>query len=124
MQQAGDTTPPVVTLIGDAHTDLNVNDPFTDLGATAVDVVSGDRTAFIATSGSVNTSIAGTYTLTYNAPDVAGNVGSASRTVTVHGPTSGVPVGQATIVVVTAALGVLSVLTIRTGRVDRRIKRR
>ena len=37
-------------------------------------------------SGSVDTSAAGTYTLTYTATDASGNVGTATRTVIVVSP--------------------------------------
>ena len=65
---------------------LNVGDTFTDPGATATDDVDGDLTSKITVSGSVDTTTAGVYTLTYSATDAAGNTGSASRMVTVVAP--------------------------------------
>jgi hypothetical protein len=73
----------VVTLTGAAALQLTVGDTFTDSGATAVDAVDGDLTASIVVTGSVNTTVADSYTLTYSATDAAGNVGSVSRLVSV-----------------------------------------
>jgi hypothetical protein len=83
----GDTTAPVVTLVGDAAMQLTVADTFADPGATATDDVDGDLTNHINVSGTVDTTTAGVYTLTYSATDAAGTTGSISRTVTVIEPT-------------------------------------
>ena len=80
---SSDTTPPVVTLTGAAAMQLTVGATFTDPGATATDNVDGNLTAKIKETGSVDTTTAGIYTLTYSATDAAGNTGSASRVVTV-----------------------------------------
>lgn len=86
-----DTVPPVVTLIGDAAMQITVGDTFTDLGATAVDAVDGDITANIVVTGAVDTALAGSYSLTYTATDIAGNSGSVSRLVTVVAPPAPAP---------------------------------
>jgi hypothetical protein len=78
-----DTTPPVVTLNGAAAMQLTVGDTFTDPGATATDNVDGDLTSKIIVTGTVNTATAGSYTLSYTATDKAGNIGTASRLVSV-----------------------------------------
>ena len=81
---AADTTPPVITLTGSSTINLTVGDTFTDPGATATDGVDGDLTSSITTSGSVDTSTAGTYTLSYNVSDAAGNAATqVERTVIV-----------------------------------------
>ena len=92
-QQAGagssdptDSTPPVVTLVGDAALELTLGDTFTDPGATAADETDGDLTSAVVVTGSVDTATEGLYTLTYTATDAAGNVGSVSRVVTVVAP--------------------------------------
>ena len=93
---SSDTTPPVVTLNGSAALQINVGDTFTDPGATATDAVdpstgSGqvtDLTAKIVETGTVDTSTAGLYTLTYTATDAAGNSASVSRVVTVVASTT------------------------------------
>ncbi|MDO8575804.1 MAG: DUF5011 domain-containing protein [bacterium] len=82
-QASGDTIVPVVTLVGAAAMNLTVGDTFTDPGATATDDTDGDLTANIVVDGTVNTAVEGSYTLTYSATDAAGNIGSASRLVTV-----------------------------------------
>ena len=68
-----DTTAPVITLQGSASITLNVGDVFTDPGATATDNKDGNLTADIVVTGTVDTSKVGTYTLSYNVSDAAGN---------------------------------------------------
>ena len=68
------TTNPVITLLGDDPVNLNVGDSYTDAGATALDCVDGDITADIVVGGdTVDTSIVGTYIITYNVLNTAGN---------------------------------------------------
>ncbi|MBW8012843.1 MAG: DUF5011 domain-containing protein [Chloroflexi bacterium] len=69
-----DTTPPVITLLGTSPVELVVDDIYTDEGATALDDTDGDITATIVTVSTVDTSVVGDYTVTYNVTDVAGNV--------------------------------------------------
>ena len=86
---AGDTTSPVVTLIGEAAMEITVGGTFTDPGATALDPSTDgsgqatDLTAAIVVTGAVDTATEGLYTLTYTATDTAGNIGTVSRVVTV-----------------------------------------
>jgi len=68
---AEDTTPPVITLNGDARIILNINDPFRDEGASAYDDMDG--IVEVTTSGTVDVNTVGIYTLTYSAIDTAGN---------------------------------------------------
>ena len=68
-----DTTKPVITLYGHAEVTLTVGDTYHDAGATATDDVDGDLTTAIVTVSDVNTSHAGTYHVTYNVFDAAGN---------------------------------------------------
>ena len=76
-----DTTAPVITLIGANPLVLQQNATFTDPGATA------DGSEVVSTSGTVNTAVAATYTLTYSATDAAGNTGTTTRSVVVQAPT-------------------------------------
>ena len=76
-----DTTPPIITLNGDATVTLNVGDSYTDAGAAASDDMDGN--VAVITTGSVDTTTAGEYTITYSASDTAGNTSRATRTVTV-----------------------------------------
>ena len=76
---------PVISIIGDNPLNLNVADTYTEIGATATDLIDGNRT--VTPSGTVNTAMANTYTITYNASDVAGNAGTpVTRTVVVAAP--------------------------------------
>ncbi|PTX64211.1 putative secreted protein (Por secretion system target) [Kordia periserrulae] len=85
-----DTVAPVITLNGASTINLTVGDSFTDPGATASDNIDGDLTASIVVTGSVNTSVAGTYTLNYNVSDAAGNAATqVSRTVNVDPASTG-----------------------------------
>ncbi|WP_299115474.1 immunoglobulin-like domain-containing protein [uncultured Winogradskyella sp.] len=83
-----DTTAPVITLNGSSTVSLDLGQIYTELGATATDNVDGDLTSSIVTTGTVNTSIAGMYTVTYSVSDAAGNNASATRTVTVNPDTT------------------------------------
>lgn len=79
-----DVVPPVVTLNGDAKITLKAGASFTDPGVTATDNIDGDLTAAVTVSGTVNTYLAGTYTITYTAVDAAGNTTTVERTVVVE----------------------------------------
>jgi hypothetical protein len=82
-----DSTAPLLTLMGAQSISLNVGDTFTDDGATAMDNTDGDISSQIVTTGTVNTAVAGTYTLTYNVSDASGNAAVAvSRNVVVTAP--------------------------------------
>ena len=73
---------PVITLNGVSPMNLTVGDTYTEPGATATDAIDGSVT--VTPSGTVDTSTAGTYTVTYNAVDAAGNAAIAiTRTVIV-----------------------------------------
>ncbi|MDB4435173.1 DUF5011 domain-containing protein, partial [Akkermansiaceae bacterium] len=73
-----DTTAPVITLVGNATPKVEAGFPYNDAGATA------DGGETVTASGTVNTSVVGTYTITYTATDASGNVGTATRTVIVE----------------------------------------
>ncbi len=73
---------PVITRNGPATVSLTVGDTYSDAGATAADAIDGSVT--VTPSGTVDTTTAGTYTITYNASDAAGNAAtSVTRTVVV-----------------------------------------
>lgn len=77
-----DVTPPTVTLKGDATMKVWQDNVYTEAGAAATDEGT-DVSDKITISGSVNTAVLGTYILTYSVSDAAGNIGVATRTVTV-----------------------------------------
>jgi len=80
---ADDITPPVITLTGSASVSLTVGDTYTEQGATAIDNIDGSVDVTI-DGDTVATSTVGTYTVTYDAQDAAGNHAvQKSRTVTV-----------------------------------------
>jgi beta-glucosidase len=76
-----DTVGPVISINGEASMEINQDSDFSDPGATATDAVDGS--VRVVTTGSVDPSTAGTYTLTYNAADSAGNSAYKTRSVTV-----------------------------------------
>jgi cysteine-rich repeat protein len=84
-----DTQAPVVSLNGAAEVTLECRKPYIEAGVTASDVCSGDLSRAVTVSGSVDTRVPGTYTLTYSVTDGAGLVGSATRTVKVVPDASG-----------------------------------
>jgi hypothetical protein len=81
----GDVTPPVITLVGNATVTVKAATEYVDAGATAKDDVSGDLTSSIVVKNSVNTAIIGTYQVSYDVKDRAGNAATtAVRTVKVE----------------------------------------
>ncbi|MFL0810251.1 MAG: DUF5011 domain-containing protein [Agarilytica sp.] len=91
VQEEQDTTPPVITLSGDAVINLDLNDPYTDPGYFATDNTDGDITTNVVVGGDVvDTSSEGTYVVTYNVSDAAGNPAvEQTRTVNVVDPSGG-----------------------------------
>ena len=80
-----DTDNPLITLTGDAVITLTQGDTYTEQGATWTDNVDGTGDATV--SGSVDTSAVGTYTISYDYTDAAGNVATTvTRTVNVGAP--------------------------------------
>ncbi len=79
-----DKTLPIITLIGDDPIEIAQGEIYIDAGATAFDSLDGDITADIVTVNPVDTSVEGTYTITYNVMDTAGNTAAeVTRTVNV-----------------------------------------
>ena len=76
---------PVITVTSGTDT-VGQGSTWVDAGATA------DGGETVTASGTVDTSVVGTYTITYTATDAAGNAGTVTRTVTV-GDGNFVPVG-------------------------------
>ena len=79
----GDRRGPEIELIGEARVNIPAGQEYVDPGATAVDDIDGDISDKIDVSGSVNSTVVGTQTITYSVSDRAGNVASATRTVVV-----------------------------------------
>jgi large repetitive protein len=82
---SGDSAPPTLTLRGEPTVNIVIDSPFTDPGVTALDALDGDLSARVVVSGSVNTTVLGTYTLTYAVSDLSGNAATpVTRTVNVQ----------------------------------------
>jgi len=68
-----DTTPPIITLLGDNLITIEVGTTYNDAGATASDDKDGNITGSIVIVNSVDSNILGSYTVTYNVSDSSGN---------------------------------------------------
>ena len=80
-----DAKAPTISLIGSDTINLNVGETYTEKGATAKDDKDGDITNKIQISGSVNTSKAGTYKITYKVKNSSDKETTKVRTVVVKG---------------------------------------
>ena len=77
-----DTTKPVITLVGLSTVNVDYGAIYTDQGATVTD--NKDATRSISGTGTVNTLVPASYTITFNADDAAGNIATTvTRTVVV-----------------------------------------
>lgn len=79
----GDTTPPVITILGANPQTTQAGQPWIDPGADANDVISGRLAVVVTPTGGVNVRQLGSQTITYTATDFAGNSASATRVVNV-----------------------------------------
>jgi len=68
-----DNVHPVITLLGSSSLDVELGSSYVDAGATAFDDPDGDITDSIVVGGIVDTSVLGTYTITYDVTDSVGN---------------------------------------------------
>ena len=82
----GDVTPPAITVSGANPATVLAGRTYTDLGATCRDNIDG--TLRVTTTGTVDTSTPGTYTITYTCTDAANNTATATRTVNVRDTTA------------------------------------
>jgi hypothetical protein len=74
----------VITLTGNATVTIEVGKTYTDQGTTALDNFDGDITSSIVEVSTVETSIVGVYTVTYNVTDANGNSAvEVTRTVSI-----------------------------------------
>ncbi len=80
-----DTTPPVITMLGDGQIHLTIGEGYLESGAQAYDDRDGDLTNILEIGGDfVNIQQAGIYYVTYKVTDRVGNEGTATRKVTVN----------------------------------------
>ncbi|WP_245768669.1 immunoglobulin-like domain-containing protein [Stigmatella aurantiaca] len=81
--KVNDDTPPSIALNGEVYVTVECSEPFVDPGAKAVDLCAGDVPVTV--SGTVDTTQAGNYMLSYSAQDPAGNTSATvTRTVQVN----------------------------------------
>ena len=86
---AGDQSAPVITLLGATPVTITQGTAYNDAGATATDDVDGDISSRIVIANPVNTNVAGSYTITYDVKDSAGNAASqVVRVVNVTSPSA------------------------------------
>ena len=85
---------PIITLIGEPIVMVNTYSTYIDSGATAIDSEDGDLTSSIVTTGLVNTSINGDYTITYTVSDSTGNTVTATRQIIVEDDGNPVYLGE------------------------------
>ncbi len=79
-----DTGIPVITLTGSDPVSVEVGSVYVDDGATALDSGDGDLTGSIVVDSTVNTSVVGSYVVTYDVSDSSSNAAvQVSRTVNV-----------------------------------------
>ncbi|MEE9304426.1 MAG: immunoglobulin-like domain-containing protein [Thiotrichaceae bacterium] len=76
-----DTIAPVITVIGSNPAIVIQNTEYNDAGATATDNI--DATVNVTTSGIVDVTTVGSYTITYSASDATGNTATTTRTMNV-----------------------------------------
>ena len=86
---APDTTPPVITVLGSDLLSHYFGTVYTDAGATCTD--NNDTTCAVVSTGTVNISMTGSYTIIYTATDAAGNASSKTRAVTIICPSGTTP---------------------------------
>jgi len=80
-----DSNAPVIQLRGNATVNIVIDSTYSDAGATATDNEDGDLTSRIVVANPVNTTVLGTYTVTYTVSDLSGNAAKpVTRTVNVQ----------------------------------------
>jgi hypothetical protein len=76
------TAPPIMALNGANPVNVMLNTPYVDAGATAYDMCA-QASLTVTSNSTVNTSVLGTYTVTYSATTADGTPGTITRTVIV-----------------------------------------
>ena len=91
-----DLTAPVITLNGDETISHERGTAYTHAGASAVNYMSSDISSDIVVSGDVDTSVDGTYTITYNVTDPLSGLSATqvTRTVIVEEPREAIQINM------------------------------
>ena len=84
LENSAENLTPTIALVGDEKVTLKVGETYTEKGAKATDKIDGEITNKIQISGSVNTSKAGTYTITYTVKNSKEITATKQRTVVVE----------------------------------------
>lgn len=82
--RVADISAPIINLNGDKSVYIKKGEPYVEAGVTAKDNVDGDVSSNVKLLGGVNTEVTGSYLITYEISDKAGNVSSVSRYVYVY----------------------------------------
>ena len=85
---SGDTTSPLITILGNNPETIEVGSIYVDAGATALDDYDGDLTLNITTTSDVDTTTIGVYSIVYTVSDAAGNTANTTRVVNVVADTT------------------------------------
>ena len=121
----GDVVRPVIALMGAASITITAASTYVDPGATATDDVSGDLSTAIVVDNPVNSAVVGTYQVSYDVADRAGNAAATVfRTVIVEAATGGGGGGGSVSAYLLAALVLLWLWRAATGRAPGAPRRR
>ncbi len=79
-----DVDAPIINMSGEGTVNLELNDHYVELGASALDSVDGDVSSQIVITNNINTAIAGNYEVLYRVSDRSGNEARITRKVVVE----------------------------------------
>lgn len=79
-----DISAPLINLNGDENVYIKKGEEYVDAGITAIDNVDGDVSLNVKLTGGVNTDVIGSYSITYEVGDKAGNIANISRHIYVY----------------------------------------
>jgi len=89
-----DMEAPVLTLQGSSCFEVIARNEYVEPGYSALDEVDGDLTEHVTVSGEIDINLCGSYMLTYEVTDNAGNSAMVERTVVVKQPETIIPEGK------------------------------
>jgi hypothetical protein len=75
---------PIITIIGNSDTIVNIYGTYQDQGSTAIDAEDGNVSSSILVSGNLDTSKIGDYFLQYTVTDSDGNADTATRIIRIR----------------------------------------
>jgi len=106
-----DSNPPTIQLRGDATVNVTIDATYSDAGATATDAEDGDITSRIVVVNPVDTTVLGSYTVTYSVTDLSGNAATpVTRTVNVQPQPAAIEGGGGALALEALALLLLALL--------------